>query len=217
MPPRPDAVRPFEKTLEGRPTAVLFDVGNVIVRWDPRTLYSKIFPDPAERERFLTDVCTLEWHAEHDRGVLMAENARGLIERHPHHESAIRDWDRRWDEMLSGLIPETVSVMEDLHARGVPLYALTNMPAEKAEGIFAMSPAFGLFKDIVVSAVERVIKPDPRPFAIACERMGRAPEEVVFVDDSAVNIQAARAFGMDAILFDDPAALRPQLERRGLL
>jgi 2-haloacid dehalogenase/putative hydrolase of the HAD superfamily len=198
-------------------TAVLFDVGNVIVRWDPRRLYSRIFSDPAERDRFLAEVCTMAWHAEHDRGVAMADSVLALIERHPHHAEAIRAWDVRWDEMFDGVIPETVAVIEDLHARGVPLYALTNMPAEKAEGVFAMHPAFGLFADIVVSAVERVSKPDPKIFAIACARAGRPAEDIVFVDDHAPNIVAAAALGFDAVLFDDPASLRPQLEARGLL
>ena len=217
MPGRPKAVPAEPGTYEGRLEAVLFDVGNVIVRWDPRTLYSQIFDDPAERDRFLAEVCTMDWHGEHDRGVAMAENARALIAAHPHHEQAILDWERRWDEMFSGVIEETVAVMEDLSARGVPLYALTNMPAEKAAGVFAMSPAFELFEDIVVSAVERVIKPDPRAFEIACERAGRLPEQMVFIDDSAANIKAARALGFDAILFHDPAALRPQLQAPGLL
>ncbi len=198
-------------------TAVLFDVGNVIVRWDPRRLYSRIFPDLAERDRFLAEVCTMDWHAAHDRGVTMAENAAALIARHPHHSEPIGAWSSRWDEMFDGVIPETISVIEDLHARGVPLYALTNMPAEKADGVFAMHPAFGHFRDIVVSAVERVIKPDARAFEIACERSGRRPEALVFIDDSPVNIAAAQALGFDAILFDDPASLRPQLESRGLL
>jgi 2-haloacid dehalogenase/putative hydrolase of the HAD superfamily len=200
-----------------KPTAVLFDVGNVIVRWDPRRLYSKIFPDPAERDRFLAEVCTMPWHTEHDRGVTMAENARGLIARYPEHEEAILAWDRRWDEMFSGVIEETVQVIEDLHAQGVGLYGLTNMPAEKAEAIFAMTPAFKLFDDIIISAVERVVKPEARAFEIACERSGRRAEEMVFVDDSAVNIEAAAALGFDAILFHDPRALRPQLAARGLL
>jgi 2-haloacid dehalogenase/putative hydrolase of the HAD superfamily len=201
-----------------RPTAVLFDVGNVIVRWDPRAVYSTIFPDPAERDRFLTEVCTMEWHMAHDRGVPMAENAAPLIARHPHYEEAILAWDRRFQEMLAGgVIAETVEVIQDLHDRGVPLFALTNMPAEKADAIFAMSPAFQLFDDLVISAVEGTVKPEPRIFAIACDRAGRRPEELVFIDDSAVNIEAAAALGFDTILFHDPGALRPQLQARGLL
>jgi 2-haloacid dehalogenase/putative hydrolase of the HAD superfamily len=199
------------------PRAVLFDVGNVLVRWDPRALYSKIFPDSAERERFLGEVCTMAWHTEHDRGVPMPENAARLIARHPHHRDAILAWESRWDEMFSGPVPETEAAIEALAARGVPLYALTNMPAEKASACFAMSPAFRHFRDIVVSAHERVVKPEPRAFAIACERAGFAPAEMLFVDDSAANIEAAHRLGFDVHLFSDPAALRPALESRGLL
>lgn len=203
--------------VEGRPAAVLFDVGNVIVRWDPLALYSKVFPDAADRDRFLTEVCTLDWHAAHDAGVAMAENSAPLIARFPEHAENIRAWDARFDEMLYGTIPETEAVIEDLHARGVPLYALTNMPAEKADYAFSLSPVFRCFRDIVVSGVERVIKPDRRIYEIACERSGFPPEAMLFVDDSEANIEAARGLGFHVWLFRDPAALRPELERLGLL
>jgi 2-haloacid dehalogenase/putative hydrolase of the HAD superfamily len=188
-----------------------------VVRWDPRTLYSKIFPDPAERDRFLGQVCTMAWHTEHDRGVPMAENAARLIALHPGYASAILAWESRWDEMFSGPIPETEAAIEALAARGVPLYGLTNMPAEKAAGCVAMSPAFRRFRDIVVSAHERVVKPEPRAFAIACDRAGLAPSEMLFVDDSPANVAAAHRLGFDVHLFSDPAALRPALESRGLV
>ena len=197
--------------------AVLFDVGNVLVRWDPRTLYSKIFADRDECDSFLSHVCTMAWHGEHDRGVSMADNAARLIGRFPQYAEAIRAWGDRWDEMFSGPIPETVEAIEALHARGVPLYALTNMPAEKAEGCFSMSPAFARFRDIVVSGHEGAIKPDPAIFAIACARTGLAPADLLFIDDSPVNIEAAHRLGFDVHLFDAPAALRPALESRGLL
>jgi 2-haloacid dehalogenase/putative hydrolase of the HAD superfamily len=201
----------------GTRSAVLFDVGNVVVRWDPRTLYSKLFPDRCERDRFLAEVCTMAWHAEHDRGVPMAENAARLIARFPHHAEAIRAWDARWDEMFSGVFDETVEAIEALAARGTPLYALTNMPAEKADACFAMSPAFRRFRDIVVSGREGVVKPDPAAFARACARAGHSPHEMLFVDDSPANVEAAHSFGFDVHLFDDPAALRPALKSRGLL
>src|SRR4029079_13796188 len=103
------------------PRAFLFDVGNVLVRWAPRRLYSKLFPDPIERDRFLRDVCNMDWHGEHDRGVSMAENGARLIARHPEHREAILAWDARWDEMFDGPIPESEAAVESLHARGVPL------------------------------------------------------------------------------------------------
>ncbi|OYX36519.1 MAG: HAD family hydrolase [Caulobacterales bacterium 32-69-10] len=188
-----------------------------MVRWNPRTLYSKIFPDPGECDRFLTEVCTMAWHTEHDRGVPMAMNAAPLIARHPHYEQAIRAWEARFDEMIDGVIPQTLAVMGDLHARGVAMYGLTNMPAEKWPMVQALSPAFGLFSDVVVSADEGVVKPDPRAFEIACARSGMSPAELFFVDDSPANIEAAHRMGFYVHLFDDPAGLRPALESRGLL
>ncbi len=197
--------------------AVLFDVGDVMVRWDPRTIHSKMFPDPAERDAFLAQVCTMAWHVEHDRGATMADNAAPLIARFPEHAEAIRAWGGRWREMLSGLIPETIEAIEALYARGAPMFGLTNMPAEWWPGIRAMSPAFDRLRDVVVSSHEGLVKPDPRVFAIAAERSGFAPAELLFVDDSPVNIEAAHRLGFDVHLFDDPAALRPALESRGLL
>ncbi len=203
--------------LSAKARAVLFDIGNVIVRWDPRTLYSKIFHDPAERDRFLAEVCTLAWHIEHDRGRPMAEGVAEKIAQFPEHAEAIAAWQDRWPEMFDGPIPETVQAIEDLHARGVPLYGLTNMSSETFAGTIAMSPAFGRLRDIVVSGDEGVIKPDPRIYAIACARAGLAPSDFLFIDDSQANVDGARAVGMDAHLFDDPAALRPALQARGLL
>ncbi|HTK36138.1 MAG TPA: HAD family phosphatase [Caulobacteraceae bacterium] len=198
--------------------AVLFDVGNVLVRWDPRALYSKIFPDPDECDWFLDHVCTMAWHGAHDRGVPMAENALPLIARYPKHADAIRAWDARFGEMLAGgMITETVDAIEAMQARGTPLYALTNMPSQKAAEVFAMSPVYGLFRDIVVSGDEGVTKPDPAIFEIACARAGLQPADMLFVDDLPHNVEAAHRLGFDVHLFDDPAALRPALESRGLL
>jgi 2-haloacid dehalogenase/putative hydrolase of the HAD superfamily len=199
------------------PKAVIWDIGNVMVRWDPRTLYSKIFPDPAERERFLTSVCTMDWHLAHDMGVSFAENRRPLLERFPEHAEHIRAWEDRWWEMFSGPIPETVTAIESLQAAGVPQYGLSNMSHEVIDGITAMSPAFAHLRDIVISAETGVMKPDPRIFAQACERFGVAPPDALFVDDSAKNIAGASALGFQVHHFTDPAALRPALADAGLL
>ena len=196
---------------------VVFDVGNVMVRWDPRTLYSKIFPDPAQCDWFLSHVCTMPWHARHDAGVSFAENRVALVAQFPEHEAAIVAWEDRWQEMFSGPIPETEAAIEALAARGVPMFGLTNMPQSTAAACFAMSPAFDRLSDIVVSGVERLCKPDPAIFALSAQRAGLAPAELLFIDDSERNVQAARDAGFDAHLFDDPATLRSALERRGLL
>ena len=199
------------------PKAVIWDIGNVMVRWDPRTLYSKIFPDAAERERFLTSVCTMDWHVRHDLGVTFAENRAPLLARFPEHAQAIHAWEDRWWEMFSGPIPETVAAIEALQARGVPQYGLSNMSHEVLDGITAMSPAFACLKDIVISAETAVMKPDPRIFAQACQRFGLEPQDGFFVDDSAKNVAGAQALGFHTHHFTDPAGLRPALEAAGLL
>jgi HAD superfamily hydrolase (TIGR01509 family) len=196
---------------------VVFDVGNVIVRWDPRTLYSKIFPDPSERDWFLANVCTMAWHMRHDDGVPFAENRAPLLERYPEHAEAIVAWETRWWEMFSGPIPETEAAIEAMAARDVVMVGLTNMSPETAAGTFAMSPAFARLKDIVVSGAVGLMKPDPRIFRLAAERAGLAPAELLFVDDSQRNIDAAAALGFDVHMFDDPATLQPALAARGLL
>jgi FMN phosphatase YigB (HAD superfamily) len=196
---------------------VVFDVGNVIVRWDPRTLYSKIFPDEGERDWFLANVCTMPWHVAHDAGVRFADNRAPLIARYPQHEAAIVAWGDRWWEMFSGPIPETEAAIEAMAARGVPMVGLTNMSTETSEATFAMSPAFARLKDIVVSAAVGLMKPDPRIFRLAAERAGLPPAELLFVDDSRTNIDAAAGLGFDVHLFDDPATLQLALAARGLL
>lgn len=201
-----------------RPRAVLWDVGNVIVRWDPRALYAKMFEEPADLDRFLSHVCTLDWHVEHDKGVGFAENAAPLIARFPEHEAKIRAWDERFHEMLSGPIPETASVIEALAARDVPQFALTNMPQSKWPVVQAMSPVhFGHFRDAIVSGDEQVIKPDRRIYEIVLERTGLRASDLLFIDDSAANIATAMDIGFHTHHFTDPAQLRAAVERHGLL
>jgi 2-haloacid dehalogenase/putative hydrolase of the HAD superfamily len=197
--------------------AVLWDVGNVIVRWDPRVLYSKIFDDPATCDRFLSTVCTLDWHARHDLGVSFAENRAPLIARFPEHAPHIEAWESRWWEMFSGAIPETEAVIEALAARGVPQFALSNMSLGMREGVLAMSPAFQRLEGIVISGELGLAKPDAAIYHAACARFGRSPEDFLFIDDSAANLETARALGFDTHHFTEPAALRPALEARGLL
>jgi len=187
------------------------------VRWNPRTLYQKIFADPVECDRFLSDVCTLEWHAPTDCGVTFADNIARQVARHPGYEDEIRAWHERWAEMFSGPIPETEAAIEALHARGVPQYGLSNISHETIDSTLAMSPAFARLAGLVASGRERVMKPDPAIYRIVCERFGLVPAEILFVDDSAANIAAARDLGFDVHHFTDPAALRPALESRALL
>lgn len=199
------------------PRALLWDVGNVIVRWNPRTLYAKIFKEPAHLDRFLSHVGTLDWHAATDRGVTFADNIAALSARHPDQAESIAAWWDRWPEMFSGTIPETESIIEDLAARGVPQFGLTNMSHETWPDVRTRSPAFRHFRDTIVSGVEKTIKPEARIYEIALERTGLEPADLLFVDDSLANIQAADALGFHTHHFTDPAALRPVIEKHGLL
>ena len=204
-------------TAAGLPRALLWDVGNVIVRWNPRTLFAKIFKESAELDGFLSHVCTMEWHGETDRGLSFADNIARLTPLHPQYAEQIAAWWGRWPEMFSGPIPETEAVMDDLSARGVPQFGLTNMSSETWPAVQAMSPVFRHFQDVVVSAEEKVIKPDRRIYEIVLERTGLAPGDLLFVDDNAANIAAAAALGFHTHLFADPAALRPMIQAHGLL
>jgi len=170
--------------------AVIWDVGNVIVRWDPRTLYSKLFPDPAERDRFLSDVCTMAWHAPTDCGVSFEANCAALAARHPEQAEAIWAWKHRWWEMFSGPIAETEAAIDALAARGVRQYALSNMSHETVEGTFAMSPAFGRLQGRIVSGQAGVMKPDPAIFRLACARTG--PERIAGIPIKSQKTSAAR-------------------------
>ena len=199
------------------PACVLWDVGNVIVRWDPHRLYAKIFPEPDARIRFLSSVCTMDWHGETDRGLSPAENTARLVALHPHYESEIRAWWDRWDEMFDGAIPQTESAMQALAARGVPQFGLTNMSIEAWPAVQAMSPVFALFQDVVVSARERLIQPDPAIYRLAAARAGHAPGQILFVDDNAANIAAARDLGFHVLHFTDPDALAGVLRGHGLI
>jgi len=199
------------------PKAVLWDFGNVIVRWNPRTLYEKIFPDPVECDRFLTHVCTMAWHAPTDCGVTFADNCADLASRHPQHEAEIWAWHHRWDEMFSGPIAETEAAIEALQARGVPQYGLSNISHETLHSTLAMTPAFGRLAGVIASGLEGVMKPDPAIYRLCCERFDLAPSDFLFVDDSARNIAAARDLGFDVHHFTEPAALMPALEQRGLV
>lgn len=197
--------------------AVLWDLGNVLLDWSPAYLYRKVFETEAEVEHFLANICTMDWHAAHDRGVSMAENRKPLIDRHPEFESAIHAWEGRFPEMLNGPIAGTVEVMEALDQHDVPQYALTNLPAEWVEPVHQLFPSMSLMRDVIVSAHEGVIKPDPRIYQITADRLPHAPDEVIFFDDRQDNVDAARAFGFDAERFTGAPQLVAALKDRKLL
>jgi len=197
--------------------AVVFDLGGVLIDWDPRHLYRKLLADEAAVEEFLAGVCTPEWNAELDRGRPFAEGVAELAARHPEHAAAIAAYHERWPEMLGGELPATVAVLAELRAAGVPLYALTNWSAETFGVARERFRFLGWFGGLVVSGEEGIVKPDPRIFRLLLDRFGLDPAATVFVDDSPVNVAAARRVGLDAVRFEDADRLRRDLRLRGLL
>jgi len=196
---------------------VLFDLGGVLVDWNPRHLYRRLFADEQAMEEFLETVCTRAWNEEQDLGRPFAEGVRLLTEQYPHWAEEIRAYDARWHEMLRGPIEGSVAVLGELRESGVGLFALTNWSAEKFPQSRARFPFFDWFTGIVVSGEERLKKPDPRIFDLAARRFGLDPGATVFVDDSATNVVAAERLGFRAHHFVGAAELRRALVEHRLL
>lgn len=196
---------------------VVFDIGNVLVLWEPRALYAKIFATQDDVEWFIANVCTHDWNLEQDLGRSFADGVRALTARFPDHAEAIAAYDRRWHETVLGPIDGSVAILEDLAARGTPLYAITNFNQDKFRETVDRFPFLRLFRDIVVSGEERLLKPDPAIYHRLLARNGLAAGTCVFIDDSLKNVAGAQAVGMQAIHFTGPEALRGALAGMGLL
>jgi 2-haloacid dehalogenase len=197
--------------------AVVFDIGGVLLDWDPRYLYRKLFTDADEMEHFLATVCTLEWHHDNDLGVPLEETCGRLARAHPEYAEMIWAWGRRSEEMIAGPIEGTVAVLDNLHDAGVRCYALTNMESWTFPVRQARFEFFQDFAGIVVSSHEGVAKPDPEIFRRLLERFGLVASRTLLIDDAERNVAAARTFGMQALRFASPQALRVALEHVGLL
>ncbi len=201
-----------------RRTVAIFDLGGVLLRWNPRFLYRKLFNgDEAAVERFLATVCTEEWNERQDAGRSFAEATQELLPRHAGQLELIEAFGKRFGEMIPGAIDGSVEVLREVKARGVPVYAITNWSAETFPPQRERFPFLSWFDGIVVSGVEGVIKPDPRIFRILFERHRVAPETAVFIDDVAANAEAASALGIHGIHFRDPEQLRRELAAVGIL
>jgi 2-haloacid dehalogenase len=197
---------------------VIFDFGGVLVDWDPRYLYRKLFAgDDAAMEHFLATVCTSDWNLCQDAGRSFAEATAILAREHPDKRALIEAWGKRFDETMRGAIAGTVEILAALHRVGVPLYGLTNWSAETFPIGRRRFAFFSWFRGIVVSGEEKLVKPDPRLFRLLLERYAIAPESAVFIDDSARNVAAATMLGLHGIHFTDPPALRRALVSLGLL
>lgn len=196
--------------------AIVFDFGGVLVDWNPRYLYGKLFEDETAMEDFFAEVGFSEWNAEQDRRKTFGEGIEELALKFPHHGEMIRAFDERWIESVGGEIGETVGILQGLKRAGYPLYGLSNWSAETFGRIRARFPFFELFDLIVLSGEVELTKPDPRIFELLLEKTGRAASECVFIDDSEKNIAAATALGFRVVRYMSPEGLARELEELGV-
>jgi len=197
--------------------AVIFDLGGVLIDWDPRYLYRKLLADEAAVEDFLARVCTQAWNEQQDAGRPVAEAMSALAGEHPECAELINAYYGRFDEMMRGAHDDTVAVLDDLHGRGVPLYALSNFSAEMFRHARRRFHFLERFRDIVLSGDERLVKPDPRFYRLLLDRHGLIAQDTVFIDDNPGNVEAAAQLGMTAFHFRGAPALRADLVALGLL
>jgi 2-haloacid dehalogenase len=207
------------KNIQPKPScAIIFDFGGVLMDWNPRYLYSKLFKnDIAAMERFLQEIEFDAWNQEQDRGRSFGDAVSLLSKRFPHYQELIQAYDTRWEESLSGEIPETVEILRKLKQANYPLYGLSNWSAEKFPLVQNTYHFFDWFDLIVLSGEVKIAKPDPEIFDVLLERIHRKAKECLFIDDSMQNISTAEKLGLQTIHFQSPDQLHKALVAKGIL
>lgn len=195
---------------------VVFDIGGVLIDWNPRHLYRKIFSSEEEMEWFLSEICTYEWNVQQDGGKLFSEATAELSARFPEYSDKIALYYGRWEEMLGGELKDTVKIFNELKSAGIPLYALTNWSHEAFPVAFERYGFMKQFDGIVVSGYEKLLKPDHAIYRVLMNRYNVNPAESVYIDDNKANADAAAEIGFHAIHFQSSDHLRRELRSLGL-
>ena len=191
---------------------IVFDLGAVLIDWNPRYLYRELLDgDEQAIEYFLNEVCSPAWNIQQDAGRPFAEAIDGLIQQFPEHRELITAYFERWEDMLGGPIEDSVAILQQIKALGFPVAALSNWSAETFPVARRRYSFLNWFDELVISGHERVAKPDPGIYRILLARTGRAAEDCIFIDDSPVNVEAARDLGFTAIHFRSAGQLRQEL------
>jgi len=197
---------------------VIFDLGGVLIKWDPKRVYRTIFKTEKEVDKFLAEICTMDWNEQQDAGRSIAEANRILIEKYPLYQPEIEAYYGRWIEMLGGEISETVEILEELkESKKYRLYALTNWSAETFPEALKRFEFLQYFKEILVSGKEGMKKPSAEIYELALSRFGIDRTKAIFIDDSAKNVKGSEAVGLKAFRFTSAAQLRADLTELGLL
>ena len=201
-----------------KPTAVIYDVGNVLYGWDPESFLVRQIADDEARLQFIEDINLWEWHETLDGGRPFDEASRELTEVFPAYADHIAAWGGRFGETIRDPIPGMHEIVAELDAAGVPLFAITNFSADFWTPFAARESAFfGRFRGIVVSGEEKLLKPDPAIYYLALDRFRLRPQDALFVDDRQINVDGALAVGMQAHLFTTAEDWRGRLVAEGLL
>ena len=195
---------------------IVFDIGKVLIHYDPELPFRRLIPDDARRAWFLGEVCTGDWNVEQDRGRSWEEAEALLVARHPREEELIRGFRRHWREMVPHAYDGTVAILESLVDAGRDVTMLTNFAADTFAEARRMYPFLERPRGVTVSGEVGFIKPDERIYALHAETFGLAPAATLFIDDSPNNVEGARAAGWNAVLFRDPETLRADLARFGV-
>lgn len=197
---------------------IVFDFGGVLMDWDQRYFFKDYFRDDEKMEFFLQNIATNEWNAEQDRGRTFSEGTEWLVNKHPDWEKEIRAFYDHWTTMLRGEIPANVAVLRRLYAASYPLYGLTNWSAEAFPYAIDNYDFFQLFEDkIVVSGIEKLIKPDPKIWHVLLKRYNLKAEECVFIDDNIDNVKMAQTLGFTCVHIAPHISLETELHKLGFV
>jgi 2-haloacid dehalogenase len=197
---------------------IVFDLGGVLIDWNPRYLYRKIFKTEEEITWFMENICTSEWNDQQDAGRSFEVATAELVAVYPEHEAPIRAWYERWQESIGGPIEGTVEVLNEIRTqKKYKLYALTNWSAETFPWALDNFEFLHWFEGIVVSGREKTRKPFADIYDILIKRHVIEPENALFIDDNVKNIHGAQAAGLQTIRFESPEQLRRELVKMGIL
>ena len=198
-------------------TAVIFDFGGVLIEWDPRNLYRRYFDNAESMERFLEEIDFMEWNALQDKGRPFAEGVADLTAQFPQHADLIRAYHEHWEESIGEPITPVIEILKRVKAAGWPIYGLSNWSMETFPIIRKQHTFFNLLDGYLLSGEVKLVKPDPAIFQRMLDKIGRRPEECVFIDDNPANVVAARALNIVTIQYQSPEQLERELQQLGIL